>query len=476
MVRLFAFLALVSTIASAQTAPELWRIPRQVDWQWQLTGTVDTSVPVSVYDIDLFNNDSSVVAALHAQGRKVICYVSVGSFENWRPDASRFPESVKGLPLDGFADERWLDIRRLDILKPILEARFDQCKQKGFDAIEPDNVDGYTNRTGFPLAARDQIAFNSWLASAAHARGLSIGLKNDLDQVRELEPLFDWALSEQCFEYKECNLLKPFLDAGKAVLEVEYKLDISRFCPEANALNINAMRKNLALDASRTPCRTVGLPVQIAGIANAASYDARAVSPGLLVAVFGTNMSRIFFDGIPAPVVYNLGNQAVVAVPYSVTGKTTVSVHAENGTARSAPLNVPVVAAAPALFSASATGTGQAALLNQDGSLNDSSAPAPQGSIVTCYATGEGQTTPAGTDGQVSGSILPKPVLPVSIQVGGLEAEVLYAGAAPGMIAGVMQVNFRVPVSPSLTGSASVLIRVGAFPSQDKVVMMVKPN
>lgn len=99
-----------------------------------------------------------------------------------------------GARVEGWAGERWLDIRKLDILRPLMEARMDLCKRKGFDAIEPDNVDGYVNRSGFPLTAEDQLRYNIWLATAAHARGLSVGLKNDLEQTERLVTYFDWAV------------------------------------------------------------------------------------------------------------------------------------------------------------------------------------------------------------------------------------------------------------------------------------------
>ncbi len=245
----------VNADSTSPTAPQtgVWVPPLSTSWQWQLTTPVDQTVDVAMYDIDMFDNDASVVSALHAKGRKVICYISAGTFENWRPDAALFPDSVKGNS-NGWAGEKWLDIRRLDILGPILSARMDLCKQKGFDGIEPDNVDGYTNKTGFPLTAQDQLTFNTWLASAAHARGLSVGLKNDIDQASQLVGSFDWALNEQCFEYNECSTLAPFTKAGKAVFEVEYNLSTSQFCPQAVSLQFNSMKKNLDLDAPRTAC------------------------------------------------------------------------------------------------------------------------------------------------------------------------------------------------------------------------------
>ena len=130
----------------------------------------------------------------------------------------------------------------------------DLCKSKGFDGLEPDNIDGYSNNSGFPLTAQDQLNYNKWLAAAAHARGLSIGLKNDLEQIPQLVTSFDWALNEQCFEYNECSLLAPFTQAGKAVFEVEYNLATSQFCDKAVALKFNALKKGLDLDAPVTAC------------------------------------------------------------------------------------------------------------------------------------------------------------------------------------------------------------------------------
>ncbi|HEX8867823.1 MAG TPA: endo alpha-1,4 polygalactosaminidase [Lentzea sp.] len=223
-------------------------------WQWQLSGKVDTGVDVPVYDIDGVDNGSDVVEALHRAGRKVICYVNVGAAEDFRPDAAAFPADVKG-KTDGWPGEHWLDIRRSDVLRPIMAARFDTCRDKGFDAVEPDNVEGYTNDTGFPLTGADQLTYNRMIAELAHERGLSIGLKNDLGQIPELLADFDFAVNEQCAEYGECGRLIPFVKAGKAVFHVEYNLDTAQFCPEVTALGLSSMRKNLDLGSPRWPCR-----------------------------------------------------------------------------------------------------------------------------------------------------------------------------------------------------------------------------
>jgi hypothetical protein len=133
----------------------------------------------------------------------------------------------------------------------------DLAVSKHCDGIEPDNVDGYTNSPGFPLTYDTQLDYNRFIAAAAHARGLSVGLKNDLDQIVDLEPSFDWELDEQCYQYSECELLQPFIAANKAVFEVEYGSSnlVSTYCPQANADNLDTLIKDLNLDASRISCR-----------------------------------------------------------------------------------------------------------------------------------------------------------------------------------------------------------------------------
>jgi len=236
-------------------AKDHWQPRPGTSWQWQLTGTVVTTFDVNMYDIDLFDVPRSVIDELHADGRVVICYFSAGSWEEWRPDARQFPPSLLGKPLEGWPDERWLDIRRLDLLGPLMEARLDRAVNKGCDGVEPDNVDGYANDTGFKLTFQDQLDYNRWLAAQAHARGLSVGLKNDMDQVTQLLPAFDWALNEQCFQYNECHLLVPFVQAGKAVFGVEYELEPAEFCLQAIAMNFDWLRKKWELDAWRRSCR-----------------------------------------------------------------------------------------------------------------------------------------------------------------------------------------------------------------------------
>jgi hypothetical protein len=231
---------------------ERWSPPQGVQWQWQLQGEIDTSIDVPVYGLDGFTTSAQTVAGLRAQGRHAICYLSVGAWEDWRPDADRFPASVLGAD-NGWPGERWLDIRRLDLLAPVLSERIAMCRDKGFEAVEPDNVDAYVNDSGFPLTGADQLAFNRWVAAEVHRHGMSVGLKNDLDQVQELVDDFDFAMNEQCFEYSECDALLPFLRAGKAVLHVEYAVPAERFCGRVPP-GFSSMQKRLDLGVWRRGC------------------------------------------------------------------------------------------------------------------------------------------------------------------------------------------------------------------------------
>ncbi len=254
------FLPHVSRIGEGD-APSLWLPQPGLSWQWQLTDLpIDISLGVEVYDVDFEEVDAATVAELHAQGARVICYVSAGSWEEWRADADQFPLEVLGNDYEGWPGERWLDIRQIELLAPVMRARLDTCRDKGFDGVEPDNIDAYTNDTGFSLTYEDQLAYNIWFANEAHARGLSIGLKNDDEQVSDLLPYFDWALTEDCFDDGWCENVRPFVAAGKAVFAAEYtdRMDAAYFdaqiCPQAAALDFSVILKDRDLGVWRRDC------------------------------------------------------------------------------------------------------------------------------------------------------------------------------------------------------------------------------
>jgi len=225
-------------------------------WHWQLDGPVNTSYDVEVYDIDLFDASASLIGQLRAQGRTTICYFSAGSFEPNRPDSDQFRSVELGLPLEGFSDERWLDIRSENVLE-IMRARLSVAATKGCDGVEPDNVDGYANDTGFPLTGADQLTFNRFLADEAHSRGLSVGLKNDIGQIDQLVADFDFSLNEQCHEFSECQLLEPSIRAGKPVFNAEYlplyvndAAERQRLCADSRSRGFSTLILPLELDDS----------------------------------------------------------------------------------------------------------------------------------------------------------------------------------------------------------------------------------
>jgi hypothetical protein len=242
------------TPEDAPTADEAWYQPTAgTTWQWQLSGSLNSGYDAVIYDVDLFETSADLIKDLQTQGRKVICYFSAGSFENWRPDADQFSQDTLGSDLDGWPGERWLDIRSTDVAA-VMSQRLDLAVQKGCDGVEPDNVDGYANASGFDLSAADQLAYNRWLAVEAHNRELAIGLKNDLDQIVDLVDDFDFAVNEQCFQYDECDLVAPFIDQGKAVLQAEYR---QIYVDDATA------RESLCQDARTRQFSTLILPLDL---------------------------------------------------------------------------------------------------------------------------------------------------------------------------------------------------------------------
>lgn len=239
------------------TQIEKWWEPDVTDtWQWQLSGEINTGYDVDVYDIDLFETPDIVFETLHAQNRKIVCYFSAGSHEDWRDDANQFPAEVIGEPLDGWPGERWLDIRN-DAVRDIMEARLDHAADRGCDGVEPDNIDGWSQVTGFDLSRADQLDYNRWLAAEAHSRGLAIALKNDVEQIPDLLEHFDFAVIEECFAYDECDALTPFVEAGKPVFVAEYEdkyvndpAEREAICTRSQELGLHTLVLPLDLDDS----------------------------------------------------------------------------------------------------------------------------------------------------------------------------------------------------------------------------------
>ncbi|MBN6052881.1 endo alpha-1,4 polygalactosaminidase, partial [Nonomuraea sp. RK-328] len=287
--------------ATSKTAG-LWQPPVDSRWQYQLQGSktyVSTGgvnvdicgvpqsggacVRPSVFDIDLYaaaevtgNNttlNTAAVKAIHAKGAKAICYIDAGSIEDFRPDYQTFLDwhnahgkSLLGKPFsDEFPNERWANINndkgQRDFLLKMMAARADKCVQAGFDGIEFDVVNAHEEGksvTGWTVSPATQLTYNKALAAIAHARGLSVALKNDLSQAEELVSSFDYAVNEECFQFDECSELNVFIKAGKPVFHVEYATAPSSFCAKSKTLKFNSLKKpeDYSLyDKPYAPCR-----------------------------------------------------------------------------------------------------------------------------------------------------------------------------------------------------------------------------
>jgi hypothetical protein len=256
----------------------IWKPRPGTTWQWQITGTVDTTVsPAAMFDIDLTDAvpsartvqvpgfgavtwakgvNAGVISRLHGAGKTVICYMDSGAWESYEPDAARFPRSVVGAGT-GWDGENWLDIRPASWARfaPLIWSRMDVAKSIGCDGIEPDQNNPVGNNPGFPISVTDQTAWYVEVARQAHLRRLSVGMKNGIESVNPVTvATFDWALNEECFQYQECEVLAPFIRANKAVFQVEYQGDPASFCPAARADRFSSMKKRLELDAWRQTC------------------------------------------------------------------------------------------------------------------------------------------------------------------------------------------------------------------------------
>lgn len=241
------------TVRTTSSAGPWWTPDVGATFLIQYTGKVDFSRPFDVYNLDWERTNASDVTQLRDRGVASVCYLNAGAYEDFRPDKDSFPASVIGNDLDGWPGEKWLDVRQISTLLPIMTARMDVCKSKGFVAIDPDNTDGWTQDTGFPISAADQIAYQRALAAAAHERGLAVGLKNNEDQIDDLAKDVDFAVNEECVAYRECDQYQAFLAGGKAVFNIEYKGSPTSVCPGRPA-GMSTVISNRKLSGTITAC------------------------------------------------------------------------------------------------------------------------------------------------------------------------------------------------------------------------------
>lgn len=213
--------ACVDVVVGEPVAADVWRPATGTTWQWQLSGTLDRTPDVAMYDVDLAETSDVDLAALKADGRVVICYFSAGTLESYRTDVGGVAPEAIGSQLIDWPDEQWLDVTHPTVRELAL-SRLDRAAERGCDGVEPDNVDAADNANGLALNVTEQLAFNRFLADAAHERGLSVGLKNAVSWVEDLGPWFDWALNEECHTYEECGAYTGFVVADRAVFNAEY--------------------------------------------------------------------------------------------------------------------------------------------------------------------------------------------------------------------------------------------------------------
>ncbi|CAM9760466.1 unnamed protein product, partial [Discosporangium mesarthrocarpum] len=228
-------------------AKDIWQPTIGLTWNWQLQFDeeegIDTSIEVDVFDIDLFDVPQATINELHDKGKKVVCYFSAGTWEDWRDDAGKFKNKVKGENLADWEGEKWLDIthKARSGVRKIMKKRLKTARDKNCDGVEPDNVMVYAEgkeTTGFKVTAKEQRNYDKYLIKKAHKYGLAIAMKNDIDHLEDLHEDFDFAINESCIIYNECaGYTDTFLTAGKPVFHAEYKDDNTsgnkpEFCDE----------------------------------------------------------------------------------------------------------------------------------------------------------------------------------------------------------------------------------------------------
>ncbi|MFN8015911.1 MAG: endo alpha-1,4 polygalactosaminidase [Acidimicrobiia bacterium] len=275
-----------TTVPVTTTLPNntggVWTPKPLTTWYWQINGRVNENISATMYDIDLFDavdtartynvagfgnvsvpvgQNAGVISRLKAKGKVVICYVDTGAAEYNRPDYSLIPTSVQGTVAeasDGTQwSEKWLDTRSTSWSKfaPIMWARFDLAKQIGCDGVEPDQNNHVGNNTGFPESVANDQAWYLEVARQAHARGLSVGMKNGVESINAtLVSAFDWHLNEECNQYSECDTLAPFIKAGKAVFNAEY--------PKVSG---GASQTTTCSNAAKYSLSSMGYPLELGG-------------------------------------------------------------------------------------------------------------------------------------------------------------------------------------------------------------------
>ncbi|EKV12498.1 Endo alpha-1,4 polygalactosaminidase, putative [Penicillium digitatum] len=255
----------------------IWQPAVGVKWQIQLVNPVeDTTVDADIWDIDLFDNSAETITTLQNKGRKVICYFSSGTYEDWRPDRNKFQSTDFGNNLDDWPGERWLNIKSSHV-RAIMSARLDLAQQKGCDGVDPDNIDGYQNENGLGLTEADSIEFLGFLAEESHSRGMSIGLKNGGDLIGSVIEKMQWSVNEQCVEYNECEIYAAFTEVNKPVFHIEYSGETFESGGAADTLD-SATETTTKSKATGTSITTATVAVTVNPASTSASASATSTA------------------------------------------------------------------------------------------------------------------------------------------------------------------------------------------------------
>jgi len=231
--------------------------PAESYWDWQLTEPFNLSRDLQVIDLDPDSVSAGQVATLNSKGIKTICYVSIGTLEDYRDDIDDFPASVIGNVYDDWPDEHFLDVREIAILTPLMQARFQRCKDMGFDAIEPDNMDVHENNSGFNISQSDMVDYIRALAGVAHGMGLEYAQKNVSDLTAQLINTSDFVITESCYQDNWCNEVMAYSAAGKDILDAEYTdrpIDFETACGFAANNDIKMILKDRDLTSQLKTC------------------------------------------------------------------------------------------------------------------------------------------------------------------------------------------------------------------------------
>jgi hypothetical protein len=266
VVSLLAMIAGMLQPPGARAQASYWIPPKDTVWQLQWTNdpiTGDVLAAIKMAIIPLYTTNPAQpdapqeqITDLHAKKIKAVCSLPAGVVNIVNdPDRSWFTQRMWGKGASYWQDQRWLDVRNTGVRK-LIESRIAYAISIGCDAIEVQWVDGYIQDTGLPITYGDQLAFNRWLATTAHQHGIAIGLRNDFDQIADLEDWYDFAVADNCMGTAECELFAPFTDSGKPVFNVEYTSTSGEIhiCNASAYYDFNTIIKTYGVDASWQKC------------------------------------------------------------------------------------------------------------------------------------------------------------------------------------------------------------------------------